>query len=314
MTHLSRRRFLTISAGAGAWGLAGLGGFRARAADLYHWRGIALGAQASITLAHPRAERIVASCRREIERLETVFSLYRPDSALSRLNAEGSLAAPPPELLECLGLSGAVHAATGGLFDPTIQPLWRLYAEHHAHRGRGPDPASIEETLTRVGWDGVVFVSDGIRFSRPGMALSLNGIAQGYIADRVAALLRAEGLDEVLVNTGELRALGGHPHGGGWPVELDTGSGRARPSVSLRDQALASSAPAGTAFDAAGTVGHILHPATGRPAPATWRLVSILAPRAALADALSTAMCLMTREEIARTLAVFPSASLAYLG
>ena len=58
------------------------------------------------------------------------------------------------------------------------------------------------------------------------MALTLNGIAQGYIADRVVALLRAEGLSDVLVNTGELRALGGHPDGGGWPVSLNDGKRR----------------------------------------------------------------------------------------
>jgi thiamine biosynthesis lipoprotein len=145
------------------------------------------------------------------------------------------------------------------------------------------------------------------------MALTLNGIAQGYVADRVAALLRAEGLTDVLVNTGEMRALGGHPDGGAWPVSFDDGRGRPAGSMELRDAALASSAPLGTAFDAEGRVGHILDPRSGRPAASAWRLVSVTARTAALADGLSTALCLMTRAEIDGTLAHFPDARLAYL-
>ena len=120
------------------------------------------------------------------------------------------------------------------------------------------------------------------------MGLTLNGIAQGYIADRVAALLEAEGLTDILIDTGEHRALGQMPGGGGWPVTLAQGG-----SVALRDRALATSAPLGTVFDGAGRYGHILDPRTGEPAAPVWRAVSITAPSAALADALSTAACLM---------------------
>jgi FAD:protein FMN transferase len=215
-------------------------------------------------------------------------------------------------LLECLGLSAAVHAATGGLFDPTIQPLWAVYAEHHA-RGGAPDDQALAAALARVGWAGVAFDAQAVAFATPGMALTLNGVAQGLIADRVADLLRARGLTDVLVETGEYRALGGHPAGGGWPITLDVG-GRLVPDVGmLRDAALATSAPLGTVFDADGRVGHILHPRTGRPAEPRWQLVSVTAPRAALADALSTAMCLMTRAAIERTLEAFPSARLLHL-
>jgi thiamine biosynthesis lipoprotein len=142
------------------------------------------------------------------------------------------------------------------------------------------------------------------------MALTLNGIAQGFIADRVAGLLAAEGLTDILVDTGELRALGSTPTGGDWPVDLADGAG----SLGLRDQALASSAPLGTVFDAAGTAGHILDPRSGATARPRFRLVSVTAPSAALADGLSTALCLMDRPQIDATLARFPAARLAYLG
>jgi thiamine biosynthesis lipoprotein len=274
---------------------------------------VALGAVASITLDHPDADRLIGRARAEIARLEDVFSLYRASSALSRLNAGGILEAPPFELLDCLSLAGRVHAATGGAFDPTIQPLWALYAEHAAGGGVGlPPEAARADVLMRVGWRRVEFGPDAIRLV-PGAALSLNGIAQGYIADRVASLLRAEGLRDVLVDTGEMHALGGDPRGGAWQVRLRAGEEILPGRVDLADGALASSAPCGTAFDAAGRIGHILDPRTGRPASDRWRLVSIAATDAALADALSTAFVLMSPSEIDATLAQWADARIVRL-
>lgn len=311
MTYMNRRRFLHISAAAAVvTGVAAAS--NASTIPLFQWRGQALGARASITLAHPEAERIVARAAAEILRLERVFSLFHADSEVSRLNAMGRLQTPSFELLDCLSLCGAVHAATDGLFDPTIQPLWATYAEHHA-AGLVPDATSLASALALVGWAGLRFDAGQISFAQPGMALTLNGVAQGYIADRVAELLAAEGLTNILVDTGEMRALGGHPDGGGWPVTLDVGGELEPDALQLRDRALASSAPLGTVFDAAGRVGHILNPVSGLPAAPQWRLVSVTAPKAGLADALSTAFCLMPRADIVRTLATFPQARLQHL-
>ena len=299
---LSRRRFITITAASLTW--AG----HSHAAPLYRWQGSALGARATITLTHPQAARITAAARSEIDRLEEIFSLYRPSSALSRLNAAGHLDAPPFELLECLSRAAHAHRATGGLFDPTVQPLWALYAEAHA-KGQAPSKAQIATIRARGVWPDVRYDTGSIHL-RPGMALTLNGIAQGYIADRVATLLQAEGLSDILIDTGELRALGGHPQGGDWPVTLDS---PARPVIGLRDRALASSSPLGTVFDAQGSVSHILDPGTGRPAIPRWSLVSVAANSAAMADALSTAMCLMSRAQMNASIGRIPGATIVYL-
>ena len=274
---LTRRRLIAIS--------AVLAAFPARAAPeaTRLWTGQALGARASIRLAHPDGEAIAARVMAEIDRLENILSLYRRESALARLNRDGSLAAPPFELLECLSLAGAVHRASGGRFDPTVQPLWKLWAETAAAGGR-PDARAVEETRRKIGWDKVELDAAAIRLA-PGMALTLNGIGQGYVADRVAALLEAEGLTGILIDTGELRALDGEAD---WPVRLESGD-----RLSLRRRALATSAPLGTTFDETGRDGHILDPATGMPTRATWRTVSVSAPSAAIADALATAACLM---------------------
>ncbi len=306
MAGLSRRRFLTITAAACATGPAA-------AASITSWRGVALGAGATITLAHPQADAMIARALDEIVRLEGIFSLYRSDSALMRLNAIGRLSAPPFELLECLSLCDIVHRASGGRFDPTVQPLWALHAEHHA-MGDFPTADAVAATLERVGWSWLQPTPAEITFARPGMALTLNGIAQGYIADRVADLLRAEGLTDILVDTGEMRALGGHPDGGDWPVRIASGASLLSEVHSLREAALATSAPLGTVFDAEGTVGHIIDPRSGKPISSPWQSITITAPRAALADALSTAACQMTRDQIDTMIRSFAGAAVVHLG
>lgn len=294
----TRRRFLAISAAAFALPNA------ARAQAIYTWSGIALGAGATIRLAHPDAAAITARAAAEIARLEGIFSLYSADSALSALNRDGVLAEPPFELLECLSIAGAVNHATEGRFDPTVQPLWAAYAEAAA-QGRVPDDAALAKALAVTGWGGVSLDAAAITL-RPDMQLTLNGIAQGYIADRVTALLAAEGLTDILVDTGEFRALGGQPDGSAWPVKLAQGG-----EVALASRALATSAPLGTQFDTAGSLGHIIDPRTGLTAASRWRGISISSGSAALADALSTAACLMdSADQITASLAVFKNCRL----
>ncbi len=295
----SRRRFLAISAAATLLPAA----LRAQTAPL-HWAGQALGARASIRIDHPEAEAITARCLAEIDRLENILSLYRADSALSRLNRDAGLEAPPFELLECLSLAGAVHRGSGGLFDATVQPLWALWAEA-AVAGRRPTAAERQATLARIGWTGMRLSPERIGMA-PGMALTLNGIGQGYVADRIAALLEAEGLDNILIDTGELRALGPRPDGTPWPARLAEGG-----MVPLSSRALATSAPLGTSFDAAGHDGHILDPRSGEPARTAWRAITLSAPSAALADAVATAACLTAdRAELDALLARFPTVRL----
>lgn len=296
---LNRRRFLTIAAAAA--GLAPLG---ARAGQVHVETGIALGARVTLRLAHPDAPALAARAMGEIHRLEGIFSLYQPESTLSRLNRDGALSGPAPEMLECLSIADAAHRASDGAFDPTVQPLWRAYADC-AVRGTFPSEAELAAARRRTGWDKLRFSSQAVRL-RPGMALTLNGIAQGLIADRVAALLRARGLGAVLIDTGEMVALDGPPRGDAWHVTLQQGG-----AVDLKNRALATSAPLGMSFAADGRTSHILDARSGQAAPATWRGITISAPRAALADALSTAACLMgTQAEITAMCRRFPGVRL----
>jgi thiamine biosynthesis lipoprotein len=247
---------------------------------------------------------ITARIGTEISRLEDIFSLYHPQSALSQLNTSGVLNSPPFELLECLSLAGAVHAASDGRFDPTIQPLWACYAEASATDVM-PQEAARSSAHALTGWDRVRLDAASVTL-QPDMALTLNGIAQGYIADCVADMLAAEGLTNILIDTGEFRALGQQPDGRPWPVKLAAGG-----QVPLVARALATSAPLGTTFDESGNVGHILDPRTGHPSQVMWREITVSAKSAAVADALSTAACLFKeRSAMVGFLAKFEGAKL----
>ena len=302
-----RRRRLIAIAGA-SLALAGLPRVAGASTPLpsWRWRGVALGAKAELVLVHEdkaRAEAIIMAAVDELRRLERIFSLYDENSALSRLNAQGRLDAPPFELLAALDEARHVWRLTGGAFDVTVQPLWQLYAAHFSAGNTGaPARALVEQALARTGMDAIAFDPAAIAFARPGMALTLNGIAQGLIADRVADLLADAGIVDTLVDMGEIRALGHRPDGSAWQVGIPSnGSPDSAPeAVALSDGAIATSSPSGTAFDPAGRFHHLIDPRTGHPAKGGMAEVSVMAARAMRADALSTALAVMPMEDARR--------------
>ncbi|HHG89340.1 MAG TPA: FAD:protein FMN transferase [Devosia sp.] len=286
---MKRRRVLGILAGVAALPVVG-----ARATpNAYSWRGLALGAEAHIILDHPRAETLVRGAISEIRRLENIFSLYIADSELSRLNRDGVLFSPSFEMVELLSLCAAINLRTAGAFDPSVQALWSLYARAWSE-GHAPSVARIEEARALTGWEKVSFSPSRISFERAGVMLTLNGIAQGFIADRIADYFRRNSVSNVLVNTGEIAALGPGPDGAGWPVAIGGKNGETAP---LSNSAIATSAPLGTVFDRAGAEGHIIDPQTGYPG-GKWRQVTVISGSAAEADGLSTAFSLMNRNDI----------------
>ena len=308
---LNRRRFIEIAASTGVACLLAPG--RAAASTpLVRWTGVSMGAGTSITLAHgakAEATSIIEAARVEMKRLEMIFSLYRSDSALSRLNRDGRLDLPPFELVSLLSSVDGLNEATAGTFDPTVQPLWQAYARHFERADAdpdGPETGSLTAARALTGWCHVAYDTASIGFSRPGMALTLNGIAQGFVTDRIADLLRAKGLENVLVNVGEIRALGRHPAGHPWRAGLaERGDAAVEERIDITESALATSAPLGTVLNSGGRTAHIIDPATGQPA-GRWRRVSVLGPSATIADGLSTAFSLMQAEAVQASLRCYP--------
>ena len=277
------------------------------------WHGTALGAPATLILEHPdraAAEVATAACLDEIERLEREFSLHRRDSALSRLNAAGRLA-PSLDMLALLEAAAAVSAATRGAFDVTVQPLWELYARHfRVHPGgtAGPGDADVVAALRRVDYRQVSLAPERIMLPA-GVSITMNGIAQGYITDRVADLLRGRGWTNVVIDFGEIYALGSRADGREWAIEIDPPRvlQDALPLLNVRDQAVATSSAAATAFEGSGRHHHLFDPRTGRSACHCLQ-VTVVAGRATIADALSTALFVARPEERKDIIQGFPGA------
>ncbi len=301
---MRRRRFICIAAATAGLPLLWAGSKAAAGAQLRVWTGSALGADAMLQIHHHDpavADHLIEVSLQEVERLERVFSLYRADSALARLNKEGRLDDPPQDLLRLLGTSARFSELTGGAFDATVQPLWDLYATHFAQPApdpAGPPPAAVAHALARVGHDRIDIRLRSIRFAVPGMGITLNGIAQGYITDCVVARLKDAGIAHALVDMGETRAMGTHPSGTPWSIGLEDPRrpGTVAQRIGLRDEAISTSGGYGTEFDSAGRFNHIINPRNGRT---SWRYlsVSVAAPNATTADALSTAFSLMPMDQ-----------------
>lgn len=300
---LSRRRFISVTAGMATAAMSP--GVMASAPVV--WRGVALGASVRIVIAglpENRATALVRLVREEIDRLEGIFSLYRHTSALSALNRYGALVYPPPETLQLFSTVRAIHAGTGGLFDPTIQPLWSIYAKS----GGSPSERDIAGALELVGWNAVTFEERSVRFGNRGMQLTLNGIAQGFITDRVVAMFRDEGVRDAIVDIGEIAALGQDATGKDWVVGLAArGDLPAEESISLSDTAVATSSTHGMRFK--NGAGHILNPLTGQPAMPYWERISVVHGQAVIADGLSTAAVMLDDDGLHRLAGAFPDAT-----
>lgn len=305
-TNFSRRRFITISASTLAAGLVPGSGPIAQSSSV-RWRGIAMGAEAELILNHPdrkEAETAVQLVQDEIRRLERVFNLYDPGSALSRLNLSGALDAPPLDLIRCLDDAEHISRITDGAFDATVQPLWELYARHFSSEtasAEGPGKTAVETARKLVDYRAVRYDPKRISFAKKRMAVTLNGIAQGYITDRVAELLKAHGFANVLIDLGETRGVGRRDDGSDWQVGIKApdGSGGLIRKLALRDQAIATSGGYGTRFTRDGVHHHLFDPKTGRSAN-LWISMSVIADDATRADALSTAFISLPESSVRR--------------
>lgn len=315
-TSLGRRRALQIFAAAGS--LLWLPSARASvaASEVFTWRGTALGAEASLTFHHvseSEGQSLVRRIKEEIQRLERVFSLYRADSTISLLNSSGQIDDPPLDLIRLLSQARSVSEYSGGAFDVTVQPLWQAYAAHfrsHDANASRPSSSTIESALELVGYAGIDIGSRAIALRKPGMALTLNGIAQGYITDRIADLLHAEGLRHVLIDLGEIRALDNHPQGRPWSIGLQdpVRLGGITEVIDIENQAVATSAGSGTRFDDQGLHHHIFNPHSGLSS-GLYNSLSVAGKRATLADALSTGLYNLEPDDARDALAHFPGYS-----
>jgi thiamine biosynthesis lipoprotein len=286
----SRRDFLTGTAGR-------------RSIGEDYWVRVhrrAMACRFEITLASQDVADVPAAreALNEIDRLEDQLSVFREESATSYVNrrAASEPVALDETMCELLAECGQVHRDTAGAFDITSTPLSRCWG-FLQREGRLPSREAIDAARALVGFDAVDLDRGErtVRFRRLGMELNFGAIGKGYALDRVATNLRASGSGHALLSAGRssLLAIGGRD--AGWYVEIvaarvdDAGGDRPLAHVWLRDAAIGTSGAGEQFVVADGTrYGHVIDPRTGWPAAGVLS-ASVIAPSAALADALSTA-------------------------
>jgi thiamine biosynthesis lipoprotein len=221
-----------------------------------------------------------------LQRIEAQMSLFRAGSALSRLNRDGHLDAPPAELRELVAIASDIARRSDGAFDPTMQPLWLAFA-HAQAQGRLPTHGEVAAARALVDWRGLR-LGDAVRLARPGMGVTLNGIAQGYAADRVRGVLLAHGVRHALVDAGEFAMAGRDPAGARWTLGIadPRDEGRLVARLFADGRCVATSGDDQTTFSADHRHHHILDPHTGW-SPPDIAGVTVAAPTGALADALT---------------------------
>lgn len=278
--------------------------------QLAHRAAKALGSDISMIVLHEDkavAGRALDAAFAEMARIERVMSIYLPQSQVSRLNADGVLKSPDPYLVRIIAQSTAMSEQSGGAFDITVQPLWALYFEAQKNGGGLPSSEMVEDTVPRVDWRGVSASAEEIRLRDRTMAITLNGIAQGFAADRAMEALKKHGIQHALVNAGEISSLGRKAGGDPWvvgiqhPRKKDAYLGLA----SLEGRCLSTSGDYETAFSSDFRYNHIFDPATG-DSPTAFSSVTVIAPDATTADAMSTAIFVLGPERGLALASKFP--------
>jgi FAD:protein FMN transferase len=288
-----RRQWLRLSLGSGAALVAG--GLGATPAALI-WRERplqALGTHLWLRAAHQsglRVELALDAAVAAIRHVERHMSLFDANSAVSRLNRDGTLQHPHPDLVKVLKLAQDVSARSQGAFDVTVQPLWNAWFSAQ-QAGQLPSESALNTARAQVGWRHLVISDEKISFAKPGMGITLNGIAQGFAADLATDTLRQHGIEHALIDTGEWTSLGNGPDATPWKLGIEDPrrEGVLVASLLLNGRAVATSSDAHYRFGNSDEHHHIFDPRTGF-SPRELASVTVAATTCTLADALTKVM------------------------
>jgi thiamine biosynthesis lipoprotein len=239
----------------------------------------------------------------EFDRLDRLLSVWKAGSEVLRINA-GAGHAPVTvgaETIEVLKSARQVSDWTEGKFDATFGALSGLWKFDHDQDNQIPRPADVRARLSDVDFTAVELNADAntVFLRRPGVRLHLGGIGKGYAVDRAAAILRADGINDFLIQAGGDLYAGGSRGDRPWRAGIRDPRGpddRIIAAMSLHDETLSTSGDYERYFIRDGTrYHHILDPDEGTPARGC-RSVTIVAKQGILADALSTGVFVLGPE------------------
>ncbi len=240
---------------------------------------------------------LLASLKEKTEALEALFSVTRENSEISVLNRDGHVI-PSEDTEAILKKALALCERSGGALDITIYPALLAWG-FTGGSFQVLSPAESQELAAKTDYKKLVFTEKGLEL--PGdMAVDLGAVAKGYTADVLARMLQEAGIQQALLDLGgNILALGTKTDGSPWQIGLRDPAGEGIIGrLSARDEAVVTSGSYERSFqDAAGRrYGHILDPATGRPAESGLLSVTVVGREGLLCDGLSTALFVLGEE------------------
>jgi thiamine biosynthesis lipoprotein len=267
---------------------------------------LAMGSELRLTAwtgDSPRASAAFEGVFKEFDRLDALMSVWRDGSDIQRLNdtAGTGPVRVSTEVSEVLRAARQVSDWTDGKFDVTFAALSDLWKFDHDQDNVVPDAGAVRGRLSLVDYRSLVVDERAgtAQLARAGMRAHLGGIGKGYAIDRAAALLRASGLHNFMIQAGGDLYVAGRRGDRPWRVGIRDprgAAGRTFVSVDLQDATFSTSGDYERFFMKDGRrYHHILDPDTGEPAGGS-RSVTILTTHAVLADALSTGVFVLGPE------------------
>jgi thiamine biosynthesis lipoprotein len=240
---------------------------------------------------------------REIDRVDSLSSVFSTLSTVYQLNQEGKIVSA--ELAGLIDEALEVSAKSGGAFDPTVMPLiqiWGFYDSTGCER-KVPSEKKIEEVLALVDYRMIGVSGDTIKLDlKRAKGVDLSGIAKGYAVDRAVEVLRREGVKTGLVDAGgDIFCFGERK--GGWRIGIRNPRSE-NPNdllgiATIDSGAVATSGDYENFFELDGVrYHHLIDPATGMPAREAIS-ATVIAPTATQADAWATALFVMGENGIA---------------
>ena len=303
---MNRRAFLRLS------GLLGLGvasgGIVPAAAEAVKFNGklykisktrLAMGTFVSMTLIHPsrdEAQAAMGLAFEEIDRLTRTMSRFDDTTAVAQLNKEGRLSDVPPEVAQVVARGLGYYRLSRGNFDISVKPVVDLFREtFDSGKDTLPSESEVDKALVLVGSDMIELDGRTLRFRKPGMGITLDGIAKGYIVDRASQILTKHNIRNHLINAGgDIRTTGLSRGKRPWTIAIqDPKKQKKYPDIiKMTDGAVATSGNYEVYFDREKMFHHIVNPDTGR-SPEASTSVSVIADTTMDADALSTSVFVM---------------------
>lgn len=277
--------------------------------QLHSGADLAFGTTISIQVLHSdqrQAELAIADALAAAKKIDRLMTLHRADSQVVLLNRNGFVERPDPHLLVVLNRARELSMLTQGAFDITVQPLWQAYSEAST-RGALPVDAQRRAALALVDWQQLTFDDQRVALLQPGMAITLNGIAQGYALDVARAALSARGIRHALLDTGEFSASGTKDGVQDWTVGIRAPRDRQAlvAVLAMHGRCVATSGDYETFFTPDFAHHHIFDPASG-DSPGELASATVMASSGLQADGLSTALMVLGADKglaLAATLA-----------